>query len=74
MFSGVGHTGIEARRARRTRRRISLDRTFRDNHTEEWWLWKAKRAPYGPHKAKQIMIAAGPESCPASDISTLGDR
>src|ERR671923_247184 len=34
-----------------------VERSFRDGHTETWWVLEVQAGPYGPEKPQRVLIA-----------------
>jgi DDE superfamily endonuclease len=42
-----------------------VERSFRDGHTEEWWVLEVEAGPYGPQRAQRALVATtDPEKLP----------
>ena len=36
---------------------VPVERSFRDGHTETWWVLEIKAGPYGPDKPERVVVA-----------------
>ena len=45
---------------------VPVERTFRDGHSETWWVLEVEAGPYGPEKPQRVLVATtDPQTLPS---------